>query len=127
MADKVKYEVEFIIKSSPKLLYNYLSTPSGLGNWFAENVNLKDDVYTFMWDDTEEQAKIIAKKDNQFIRFKWLDGEDDDTFFEFRIEIDELTKEVALMITDFVKNKDIESSKQLWEKQIDELHGILGV
>jgi len=127
MAKKVKFEVEFIIKSSPKLLYNYLSTPSGLSNWFAENVNLRDDIYTFMWDDTEEQAKLVAKKDNQFIKFKWLDEEVDDTFFEFKIEIDDLTKDVALMITDFAAAEDIESSKQLWERQIDELHGVLGV
>jgi len=127
MAKKVKFEVEFIIKSSPKLLYNYLSTPSGLSNWFAGNVNLRDDIYTFMWDDTEEQAKLVAKKDNQFIKFKWLDEEVDDTFFEFKIEIDDLTKDVALMITDFAAAEDIESSKQSWERQIDELHGVLGV
>ena len=69
MAGKVKYEVEFVIKASPKLLFNYLSTPSGLSNWFAENVNLRGDIYTFIWDGTEEKAKLVSKKDNQFISF----------------------------------------------------------
>ena len=127
MGKKVKFEIEFIIKSSPKLLYNYLSTPSGLSNWFAENVNLRGDIYTFMWDDDKEQAKLVTKKDNHFIKFKWMDDEDEDTFFEFKIEIDDLTKDVALMITDFAEKEDVESAKQLWESQIDELHGVLGV
>ncbi len=125
MAQKVKYEVEFVIKSSPKLLYNYLSTPSGLGNWFADNVNSRGEIYTFIWDDTEEQAKLVSKKANQSVKFKWLE-DDEDTYFEFRIQIDDITKDVALIITDFAEEDDIEAAKQLWESQVDELHGILG-
>ncbi len=125
MAGKVKYEVEFVIKASPKLLFNYLSTPSGLSNWFAENVNLRGDIYTFIWDGTEEKAKLVSKKDNQFIKFRWIDG-DESTFFEFRIEIDDLTKDLALIITDFADKNDIKNSKRLWESQVEELHGILG-
>lgn len=125
MAGKVKYEVECMIKASPKLLFNYLATPSGLSNWFAENVNLRGDIYTFIWDGTEEKAKLVSKKDNQFIKFRWLDG-DEGTFFEFRIEIDDLTKDLALIITDFAEKNDIKASKRLWESQVEELHGILG-
>lgn len=125
MAGKVKYEVEFVIKASPKLLFNYLSTPSGLSNWFAENVNLRGDIYTFIWDGTEEKAKLVSKKDNQFIKFRWIDG-DESTFFEFRIEIDDLTKDLALIITDFAEKNDIKDAKRLWESQVEELHGILG-
>jgi len=62
MSEKVKYELEFVIRSSPKLLYNYISTPSGLGEWFANNVNSRGEIYTFIWDDSEEQAKLISKK-----------------------------------------------------------------
>jgi uncharacterized protein YndB with AHSA1/START domain len=124
MADKVKYEVEFVIKSSPKLLYGYLSTPSGLSNWFA-NVNSRGEIYTFIWDGAEEQAKLISKKMNQFIKFQWLEDEED-TYFEFKIQIDELTKDVALIITDFAEEDEIENSKLLWESQVDELHGVLG-
>ena len=126
MAKKVKYETEFVIKSSPKLLYNYLSTPSGLSNWFADNVNSRGEIYTFIWDGSEEQAKLISKKANSCIKFKWLEDEDPDAYFEFRIEIDDITKDVALIITDFAEEDEIENSKKLWESQVDELHGILG-
>ncbi len=126
MSDKVKYELEFVVKSSAGLLYKYLSTPSGLSEWFAHNVNSRGEIFTFIWDDSEEQAKLISKKANQYIKFKWLEDDDKDTYFEFRIQIDDITKDVALLITDFTEEDDIEAASLLWESQVDDLHGILG-
>lgn len=126
MSDKVKYELEFVVKSSSKLLFNYLSTPSGLSQWFAHNVNSRGEIYTFIWDDSEEQAKLLTKKANQFIKFKWLEDEDADTYFEFRIEIDDITKDLSLIITDFTYEDELEEAKMLWESQIEDLLSILG-
>lgn len=126
MSDKVKFELEFVVNASPKLLYNYLATPSGLAEWFADNVNFRGEIYTFIWDDSEEQAKLVSKKVNQFIKFKWLTDEDNEAYFEFKIQIDDLTKDVALIITDFAEKEDIEAATLLWESQIDDLHAILG-
>lgn len=126
MSDKVKFELEFVVKSSPKLLYNYIATPSGLAEWFADNINFRGEIYTFIWDDIEEQAKLITKKPNVFIKFQWLDDEGTDAYFEFKIQIDDITKDVALIITDFAEEEDIKAATLLWESQIDDLHAILG-
>jgi uncharacterized protein YndB with AHSA1/START domain len=126
MSDKVKYELEFVIKSSSKLLYNYLATPSGLGQWFAENVNSRGEIFTFIWDGSEEQAKLLGKKANQFIKFKWLADEDDESYFEFKIQIDDITKDLSLMITDFAEEDELEEAKLLWESQVEDLHAIVG-
>ncbi len=126
MTDKVKYELEFGVKSSASLLYKYMATPSGLSEWFADNVNSRGEIFTFIWDDSEEQAKLVTKKRDQFIKFKWVEDEDADTYFEFRIEIDAITKDVALIITDFADEDEVEESKQLWESQVDQLHGLIG-
>ena len=126
MSDKVKYEIEFVMKSSASLLFKYLATPSGLSEWFADNVNSRGEMFTFIWDDSEEQAKLITKKRDQFIKFKWLEDDDKDTYFEFRIEIDAITKDVALLITDFADEDEVEESKLLWESQVDQLHGLIG-
>lgn len=128
VSDKVKYELEFVMRSSANLLYKYLATPSGLSEWFADNVNSRGELFTFIWDDSEEQAKLLSKKRDQFIKFKWLDDEDDDdsSYFEFRIEIDDITKDVSLMITDFADEDELEASKLLWESQVDQLHGLIG-
>lgn len=125
MEEKVKYELEFPIHSSPQLLYQYISTPSGLSEWFADNVNSRGEVFTFIWDGTEEVAKLIRKKSGELVKFKW-DESEDDTFFEIRIVVDEITKDVSLMITDFTEEDELEEAKMLWENQISDLKQVLG-
>ena len=126
MSKKVKYELEFPIHASPQLIFQYLSTPSGLSEWFADNVNSRGEIFTFIWDGSEEKAKVLSKKSDLKIRFKWLESEDDNSYFEFRIQVDELTKDVSLMITDFSEEDEVEEAKMFWENQIDELKHRIG-
>ena len=126
MSKRSKYELEFIINSPSSILYNMISTPSGLSEWFADNVNIKDDVFTFIWDDDEEEAELVSKKRDEYIRFKWINEDIEDEFFEFRIRIDALTKEVALIVTDFAEPAELVSAKQLWDSQIHELMHVIG-
>ena len=129
MDDKIKFEMEFPIHASPQLLFQYLSTPSGLSEWFADNVNSRGELFTFIWDDSEEQAKMLTKKSGERIKFKWLNNEDEDDnaiFFELRIQVDEITKDVSLMVTDFAEEDEMEEAKMLWENQIADLKQILG-
>lgn len=123
---RVKFQSEFVINSSPSLLYNYISNPSGLSEWFADNVNSRGDKYTFIWDGDEEVAFLIKSKQDAYVRFQWEDDEDTKYFFELNIIEDDLTGDVALMITDFSEEDEIEESKLLWESQIDDLKKILG-
>lgn len=123
--NKVKYELEFPIQVSPQLLYQYVSSPSGLSEWFADNVNLRGDFYTFFWDDTQEKAKLLRKKADELIKFRWVDA-GDDSYFEFRIIEDEITKDVSLIITDFAHREELEEAKLLWDNQIHELKHVLG-
>ena len=128
MSDYVKYELEFIINTSTKVLYNLMSTPSGLSEWFADDVNIRDNVFTFIWDGSEEKARLLSKKKGEYVKFQWLEHEeeDEDTFFELRIQIDDLTKEVALIVTDFAEEDEIEEAQLLWENQVSELTHVLG-
>lgn len=125
---KTQFELEFVIQASPQLLYQYLFTPSGLSEWFADNVNSRTDKYQFFWDDSEEEALLIKKKPNEFVRFRWLNDEDDqdDYFFEMRIQVDEITKDVSLIITDFCDEDEEEDAKLLWDNQISDLKQVLG-
>lgn len=128
MEEKEQITLEYIVKSSPSILYNRLSTPSGLSEWFADNVNNKKGIYSFFWDGSEEQAKMIGKKQDEFIKFRWLVDEEDgnDYYFEFRIVVDPLTKEVALNITDFVEPDEVEEARALWDTQVEDLLTLLG-
>ena len=124
---KNKVEYEYTINSSPKILYNMLSTPGGLSEWFADDVNLKGEQYSFIWNGSEEVAELQGKKENKYIRFKWIEDDDDKTYFEFRINIDELTGDVALVITDFIEEGEEDETQELWESQITELRHVLGL
>ena len=128
MENKTKYEMEFPIHVSPSLLYQYISTPSGLSEWYADNVNSRGESFTFIWDDSEEDAKLLSKKNNEFVKFIWTDDEDEglDVYFEMRIQVDEITKDVSLMITDYADNDEIEEDKMLWTNLVSELKHTLG-
>ncbi|MGD1843959.1 MAG: START-like domain-containing protein [Salibacteraceae bacterium] len=124
--DKEKFQLEILFRSATRVLYNSISTPSGLSEWFADNVNIKNDLFIFIWDDSEETARLLSKKSGEFVRFQWLEDEGTDYFFEIRIKTDPMTKEVALYITDFAEPDEKEESMQLWESQVDQLKRILG-
>lgn len=126
MEDKIKYEMEFPIHVSPGLLYQYISTPSGLSEWYADNVNSRGEFFTFIWDESEEEAKLLSKKSLEKIKFRWLEDEGTDFYFELRIQVDEITKDVSLMITDFAEEDEVEEGKMLWENMVSSLRQILG-
>ena len=129
--EKDKYQLEFITNTSPKILYNFLVTPSGLSEWFCDDVNIRNDVYTFFWDGEESRAKVITKRKDEYIKFQWIDddgeAEDEGTYFDFKIQVDSMTNEVALLITDFADSDEVDSAQKLWESQISELKHILGL
>lgn len=127
---KEKYSLEFEIKSSPKILYNYLSNASGLEEWFADKVNIREGDFIFTWGDNEQRARIVSKKDNQMVRFKWLDNgkntKEDETYFQFEIVQDEITSDVALIVTDFSVPEEKEENVLLWNSQIHNLMHHIG-
>jgi uncharacterized protein YndB with AHSA1/START domain len=125
--DKVKFELEIPIHASPNMLYQYISSPSNLQEWFADKVNSRGKIFSFTWEGVEEEATLVTKKAGDRIRFKWLESEGDDSFFEIKIQVDALTNDVSLIITDFADDDDeVEEAKQLWENQIDELKQTIG-
>ncbi len=128
MEEKVKFEMEFPIHASPQLLYQYISTPSGLSEWFADNVNSRGELFTFIWDDSEEKAKLLSKKSGERIKFRWLTDEEegDSYFFEIRIQVDEITKDVSIIVTDYTEEDELEEAKMLWDNQISDLKQVLG-
>jgi uncharacterized protein YndB with AHSA1/START domain len=128
MDQKIRYEIEFPINSSPQLLYQYISTPSGLSEWFADNVNSRGEFFTFIWNDSQERARLASKKSGEKVKFKWVDENSKDTeyFFELHILVDELTKDVSLMVVDFADKDEINEARQLWENQILDLKHLIG-
>jgi uncharacterized protein YndB with AHSA1/START domain len=124
MTDKVKIQLEYVINCSPKVLYNRLSTASGLTEWFADDVRVRSKQYTFIWEGSEQTAEMTLHKENKLVRYTWLDEED--TYFEFKITRDELTNDVSLLITDFSEEDEKEETENLWNSQVSDLKHVLG-
>jgi uncharacterized protein YndB with AHSA1/START domain len=123
-----KYELEYTLNCSPKVLFSRLSTPEGLTEWFADDVSVDGDLFTFLWGESESKARLIALKENKFVRFEWLDSDDPETnYFEFRINIEELSGSLALIITDFAESEEKEDAIYLWDSQITDLKRLLGI
>lgn len=121
--NKEKLELEYVINCSPKVLYNRLSSASGLAEWFADDVAVNGKKYTFVWDGNEQVAVLAFKKENLIVRFDWTE---DETYFEFKITRDELTGDVSLLITDFVEPDEKEEIRSLWDSQVTTLKHVLG-
>lgn len=128
MTKKEPFELEYVLKTSPKVLDKLLSTPDGLSEWFADDVIVKDDMYTFHWDGSEEQARLISKKSGESIKWQWLNDEEDDleTFFEMKYTIDPMTKVVILTVSDFAERTEKDEIVRLWESQISDLRRVIG-
>ena len=125
--NKSKFIGEYSINASRKMLFPYISTASGLSQWFADDVNITEDkVYTMFWDGEVNRAKIVSIKANRYIKFEF-EGEDDDdlNFIEIRLEMNELTQEVYIKITDYSDIDNLEVS-DLWEGLIHDLKEIVG-
>ncbi len=124
---KEKFELEFLFKTSPRVLENMISTPGGLAEWFADDVNNEDDLYSFEWDGNIEQANLLFNKNNSKVRFKWIDDDDGvETYFEISSTVDPMTASVSLQIIDFAYPEDKESAILLWTQQVGDLKRILG-
>ena len=127
MAEKKKLELEYTFNSSPKILYHRISSADGLAEWFADDVNVKGNIFTFIWEGNEQNAELLNKKESTAVKFRWLEETNKDLYFEFRISVDDLTGDVALVITDFAEEDEMDDTIELWDTQISELKHIIGL
>jgi hypothetical protein len=123
---KKKYTLEYIIKSSPIILWDFVTTSSGLGLWFADEVDDHLDIFTFTWEGNKQQAEVLEYEDLEFIKFRWVDNPYDE-YFEFRITSTEITGDTVLLITDFAEQYELRDVQMLWDSQIKNLMLRLGL
>jgi len=118
---RVLFTVDFLLKASPTILYHFITTPSCLVRWFCDAVDITGEYFTFSWNGNIEVAELMDDIEDERLRFHWLDGEDDDEYFEFRISTADITDETILEIVDFAWADEVEEQKALWRTQVDRL------
>jgi hypothetical protein len=125
MAKKQLYTLEYPVRCSPSILYEFLSTPAGLQEWFADKVDERDNIFSFSWNGSEEKAEILEEEEDKYVRFHWLHAPKEE-YFEFRIEKTEITNQTILVIKDFAEKSEIKDQGRLWEYQVKDLFHRLG-
>ena len=116
-----KIELEYLFRASPAILYTFFTTPSNLVRWFCDEVEIEDETYIFSWEGAEEEADLVEDVQDERLRFKWVDADDDDEYLEVRFSKSEVTNQTILEITDFADDDEVGDQKQLWENQIAKL------
>lgn len=122
---KIMYTLEFPIRCSPTILYEFLSTPVGLQEWFADKVDQRDHTFHFSWNGSVDTAEQTEAFENNYVRYRW-DYYSDEEFFEFRIEQSPVTNETILRITDFADKIDLKDQERLWNSQVADLKHRIG-
>jgi uncharacterized protein YndB with AHSA1/START domain len=118
MSKRQLFTLEFPVRCSPSILFEFLSTPAGLQEWFADKVDEWEGVYSFTWDDgAPDKAEIKEKEADRFIRYRWLHS-DKAEYFEFRIEKTEISNQTILLIKDFADKVDVKDQSRLWQYQV---------
>lgn len=117
---RVKFDMEFIFRASPAILYNFLTTPACLVRWFCDGVDIQNDIYTFEWDGAEEVAEMVDDIQEERVRFVWEDA-DEGEYLEYRMYKSDVTNETILEITDYCDDDEVDSQRDLWESQVKKL------
>ncbi|HSR37701.1 MAG TPA: START-like domain-containing protein [Phnomibacter sp.] len=125
MSKKQKFTLEYPVRCSPTILFEFLSTSNGLQEWFADKVDDKEDVFSFTWNGSTDKAEVVEKELDRFIRFHWLHAPTEE-YFEFRIEKTEVSNQTILVISDFAEKAEIKDQSQLWDYQVKDLFHRLG-
>jgi len=125
MSKKQLFTLEYPVRCSPSILFEFLSTGNGMQEWFADKVDDKDNIFSFTWNGATEQAKVVEKELDKFIRYHWLHAPKDE-YFEFRIEKTEVSNQTILIVSDFAEKADIKDQTQLWNYQVKDLFHRIG-
>jgi hypothetical protein len=125
MTKKQLYTLEYPVRCSPGILYEFLATSSGLQEWFAEEVDDQDGIFSFSWNGSDETAEVMEKEEDKYIRFHWSHAPKDE-YFEFRIEKTEVSNQTILVIKDFADKKEIKDQSRLWDHQVKDLFHRIG-
>lgn len=122
---KQLFSVEYPVRCSPNILFEFLSTPAGLQEWFADRVDERDNIFSFSWNGSTDKAEILDAEQDKYIRYRWLHASKNE-YFEFAIEKTEVSGQTILIIKDFAEKKEIADQTRLWDVQVHDLFHRLG-
>lgn len=128
---KNKFIADYQINASKKIVFQYLSTASGLEQWFADEVRINEDKnFIITYDDENHYANQVSIRTNTHVKYEFYDpenpDEEDNDYVEFKLEENELTQSLFLKIIDYSDGYDDEELTAIWEGLVGRLKEIIG-
>lgn len=125
--ERVSFTLEFILRTSPTIVYKFLTTPSCLIRWFCDKVEIDDDKFSYYWGDEEEVAFLKDDFEDEYLRFQWEEAESPDEYLEFKMKVSAVTRETVFEIIDYCDADEVDDQKQLWTSQIASMKKAMGI
>lgn len=125
MAKRTKLQLEYIFKSSPAILFQFLTTPACLVRWFCDEADEQGDFFYFVWNGSVQVAEIIDFIEEERLRLRWEDAEDNE-YLEYKIYKSPITEETIMEVTDFCDDNEVKDQTKLWESTIKALKNAMG-
>lgn len=120
-----QFTLEYIIRSSPSILFEFLAQPSNLAQWFSDYCDSQGDIFIFGWNGSFQRARQIEVETDEYVKYHWEDSAKGE-YFMFRVYKSEISNDTVLEITDFAEAKEIKEQSFLWDKQIEDLKHAIG-
>jgi uncharacterized protein YndB with AHSA1/START domain len=120
-----QFQLEYIIRSSPSILYEFLAQPTNLAQWFCDFCDSQGDIFIFGWNGSFQRARQVDMIEDEYVRYHWEDSQKGE-FFAFRVFKSEISDDTVLEITDYAEAKEIKEQSFLWDKQVEDLKHAIG-
>ncbi len=130
---KERIDIEYPLSSrQTDIVWRLISTDHGLGRWLADEVNEDNGVISFTWgqpwaDHHTLSANIVEREKNSHIRFRWVEEDDPQAFWEMRIGRSELTGDLCLCVIDYAPEDEVDDLRSLWDDNMERLHMTSGL
>ena len=124
--DRVSFNMEFLFRASPTIIYKFLTTPDCLIRWFCDDCNIVDKRFVFEWDGEQEEATVLEDVENEQLRLEWDEFTDMDEYLDFQLSRSEVTGETILVITAFCDDDEVDEENQFWTTQMEGLRRATG-
>jgi len=120
------------MSKSVNIVWSHISTIEGLSLWFADNVTEEGDILIFSWGDIwtaveERRAEIVAMEKYHYVRMRWIDDEEPESYWELRISKGDETDTLHLVVTDFAEKGEETEMRSLWDENMEKLHKVSGI
>lgn len=130
--EKKNFLIEIEIEENHRVkYYEYCSTVEGLLKWFVDDAEqVSEKIYRLVWHRQVHYAKIIRQKPNKYIKFEFLNEEQesvqDPSILDFSLEKNEMTETWYFIVQEYSDFQETEAEfNEDWQELAKQLESTI--